>query len=100
MSSTWCVGYSRGARIFHRGTSQIAPGITVHHIGGHSSGLQAVRVRTERGYVVLASDASHFYANFEQNRPFPVVASVIEMLEGYRTLLRAGLVAAAYHSRA
>lgn len=75
-----------GRALFHRGTGQVAPGITLHHVGGHSSGLQIVRVRTARGYVVLASDASHFYANFEQDRPFPVVASVIEMVEGYRTL--------------
>jgi glyoxylase-like metal-dependent hydrolase (beta-lactamase superfamily II) len=75
-----------GRAVFHDGTSEIAPGITVHHVGGHSSGLQVVRVRTRRGWVVLASDASHLYANFEQARPFPIVANVIEMLEGYRTL--------------
>lgn len=71
---------------FHKGTSEVAPGVTVHHVGGHSSGLQLTRVRTRRGWVVLSSDASHFYANFEGARPFPVVASVIEMLDGYRTL--------------
>ena len=47
-------------------------------------GLQMVRVRTRRGFVVLASDASHFYANMEQGRPFPVLYSVAETLEGYR----------------
>jgi len=36
--------------------------------------------------VVLGSDASHFYANFEQNRPFPVVESTTDMLEGYQTM--------------
>jgi glyoxylase-like metal-dependent hydrolase (beta-lactamase superfamily II) len=71
---------------FHAGTSELAPGITVHRVGGHTGGLQVVRVRTRRGWMVLASDASHFYANFEQSRPFPVVANVVEMLEGYRTL--------------
>ena len=75
-----------GRAVFHDGGGQIAPGVTVHHVGGHTSGLQVVRVRTRRGWMVLASDASHFYANFEQSRPFPAVASVVEMLEGYRTL--------------
>jgi glyoxylase-like metal-dependent hydrolase (beta-lactamase superfamily II) len=75
-----------GRALFHRGSSELAPGVTLHHVGGHSSGLQIVRVRTMRGFVVLASDASHFYANFEQGRPFPVVASVVDMLEGYRKL--------------
>jgi len=35
---------------------------------------------------VLASDASHFYANMDQTRPFPIVWSVADMVEGYRRL--------------
>ena len=68
---------------FHDGDSEIEPGLTVHRLGGHTQGLQIVRVQTRRGWVVLASDASHFYANFEQNRPFPAVENVADMLEGY-----------------
>ena len=49
-------------------------------------GLQVVRVATRRGWVVLASDASHFYANMEQIRPFPIVWSVADMVDGYRKL--------------
>lgn len=71
---------------FHDGTDQIAPGITVHRIGGHSKGLQSVRVRTKRGHVVLASDASHLYAHFTEGRVFPVTYSVADTLEGYSTL--------------
>ena len=71
---------------FHDGVSQIAPNLTVHRVGGHSKGLQVVRVLTDRGWVVLGSDASHFYANFEQYRPFPVLESASEMLEGYDTM--------------
>jgi hypothetical protein len=36
--------------------------------------------------VVLASDASHFYANMEAVRPFPIVWSVADMVGGYRRL--------------
>jgi glyoxylase-like metal-dependent hydrolase (beta-lactamase superfamily II) len=68
---------------FHDGSSEIAPGISVHHVGGHTSGLQVVRVRTRRGWVVLASDAAHFYANIEQVRPFPIIYNLGDMLEGY-----------------
>lgn len=71
---------------FHDGASELAPGIELHHIGGHTRGLQSVRVRTNRGWVVLASDASHFYAHIEQNRVFPIVYNVADMLEGYRKL--------------
>ncbi|MFN2461702.1 MAG: N-acyl homoserine lactonase family protein, partial [Candidatus Velthaea sp.] len=69
--------------VFHDGDWELAPGITVHLIGGHTPGLQVVRVRTARGFVLLASDASHLYANIEQNRPFPIVHDVGAMIEGY-----------------
>ncbi len=68
---------------FHDGETQIEPGLSVHHLGGHTRGLQIVRVKTKRGWVVLGSDASHYYANFEQYRPFPVVDNVSQMIAGY-----------------
>ena len=71
---------------FHDGDADLAPGLSLHLIGGHTMGLQVVRVATRRGRVVLASDASHFYANMEQERPFPIVFSVADMVEGYRRL--------------
>ncbi|MCX7960214.1 MAG: N-acyl homoserine lactonase family protein [Burkholderiales bacterium] len=71
---------------FHDGDAEIAPGVSVHLVGGHTMGLQVVRVATRRGRVVLASDAAHFYANFEQVRPFPIVWSVADMVEGYAKL--------------
>ena len=71
---------------FHDGDAEIAPGVSLHLIGGHTLGLQVVRVATRRGWVVLASDASHFYANMEQARPFPIVYSVADMVEGYARL--------------
>ena len=71
---------------FHDGDAELCPGVSLHLIGGHTMGLQVVRVSTRRGAVVLASDASHFYANMEQARPFPIVWSVADMLQGYRRL--------------
>ena len=75
-----------GRVAFHDGDEDLAPEISVHHIGGHSKGLQCVRVRTQRGYVVLASDATHLYAHINEGRVFPVTYSVAETLEGYDTL--------------
>ncbi|MCL4800609.1 MAG: N-acyl homoserine lactonase family protein [Burkholderiales bacterium] len=72
-----------GRVAFHDGDAELAPGVSVHHVGGHTMGLQVVRVWTQRGWVVVASDASHLYANMEQGRPFPIVYSVAEMLEGH-----------------
>lgn len=77
-----------GRVTFHDGDAELAPGVTVHHIGGHSRGLQSVRVNTRRGPVVLASDASHYYAHIEQGRVFPLVYNVGDVVEGYETLKR------------
>lgn len=70
----------------HDGDSDFAPGISLHHIGGHTDGQQAVRVRTQRGWVVLASDGAHFYANMDRKQPFPAVFNVDDMLEGFSVL--------------
>src|SRR3546814_11593649 len=44
------------------------------------------RSNTPRGWVVLASDASHYYENMERQRPFPIVHNVADMLSGYARL--------------
>jgi glyoxylase-like metal-dependent hydrolase (beta-lactamase superfamily II) len=77
-----------GRVAFHRGDEEIAPGISVHHIGGHTPGMQSVRVKTQRGWVVLASDAAHFYEEMERSLPFAVVYHVEEMIEGWSKLKR------------
>ncbi len=64
-------------------SAEIAPGVTVHHVGGHTDGLQIVRVRTRRGWMVLASDAAHFYANMNLPNPYPLLYKVGDMLRGF-----------------
>ena len=76
-----------GQVIFHDGDGQVADGVTVHRLGGHSRGLQAVRVRTQAGWLCLASDASHFYENLFRGVPFPIVVDVEAMLDGFQRLL-------------
>jgi glyoxylase-like metal-dependent hydrolase (beta-lactamase superfamily II) len=71
---------------FHDGDAQLAPGIHLHRVGGHTHGLQCVRVATERGDVVLASDAAHLYANIERGIPFPIVVDVLAYVEALRRL--------------
>jgi len=73
---------------FHTGTVELSPGLTLHHLGGHTRGLQVVRIDTGRGVVVLASDASHYWANMEEGRPFPIVDDLSKMIEGWDTLRR------------
>jgi glyoxylase-like metal-dependent hydrolase (beta-lactamase superfamily II) len=45
-----------------------------------------VRVHTQVGWIVLASDATHLYANLKETRPFPIVYDVPRMVAGYRRL--------------
>ena len=71
---------------FHHGRSTLAPGLELVMIGGHTQGLQSVRVHTARGWVVLASDASHYYENMMRASPFPIVFNVGDMLAGFDTL--------------
>jgi glyoxylase-like metal-dependent hydrolase (beta-lactamase superfamily II) len=75
-----------GRVVFYDGEGEVAPGVTVHAIGGHSRGLQAVRVMTQQGPLCLASDATHYYENFRQSKPFPIVADMENMLAGFATI--------------
>lgn len=71
---------------FHDGDAELAPGVTLHLVGGHSQGLQSIRVHTARGWVVLAGDATHSWANIRMRNPFPVLADLTKVLEGYTLL--------------
>lgn len=72
----------------HDGEVELAPGITLHPTPGHTAGLQAVRVHTARGWVVLASDATHYFENRASNRPFSVAFHLGYMLDSFRVLER------------
>ncbi|SNQ49527.1 Beta-lactamase class B [Frankia canadensis] len=65
-----------GRVLWSDGDETLAPGVSVHRVGGHTAGLQVVRVETGRGVVVLASDASHYEDNLTQDRPYSAVDSV------------------------
>jgi len=75
-------------RVVYSGEADIGPGITLHPTYGHSHGLQSVRVHTKRGWLVIASDATHFYANLRTDRPFTTAFHLGEMLDAFRTLER------------
>jgi glyoxylase-like metal-dependent hydrolase (beta-lactamase superfamily II) len=71
---------------FYDGAAELSPGITIHPAPGHSAGLQFVRVHTRRGWVVLASDVSHFYENMEACKPYVTAFHIGHMLEGFDKL--------------
>jgi glyoxylase-like metal-dependent hydrolase (beta-lactamase superfamily II) len=73
---------------YHDGDWELRPGVTVHLAGGHTRGLQIVRVHTVRGWIVLASDAAHYLENLVERSPFPIVADVGDMLRGHELVER------------
>ena len=70
------------------GVTEIAPGIVLHPTPGHADGLQVARVHTRRGWVVLASDAAHYYEHLMTNRLFTTCFHIGQMLDSYRVVQR------------
>lgn len=58
------------------GDADLLPGLSVHLVGGHTAGMQVVRISTASGHVVLASDASHYYENIETDSPFAILHDI------------------------
>jgi glyoxylase-like metal-dependent hydrolase (beta-lactamase superfamily II) len=68
---------------FVDGSREIVPGISVHHVGGHTAGMQIVTVAHARGQAVVASDASHYYRNFEEGIPFNTLHDLPRMYAAF-----------------
>jgi glyoxylase-like metal-dependent hydrolase (beta-lactamase superfamily II) len=79
------LNYANRVRIID-GDREILPGLKVYRVGGHTAGLQIVTVETQRGTVVLTSDASHFYRNVEKGQPVQIITSLPEMLQAFETI--------------
>lgn len=60
---------------------EIAPGLSVIGVGGHTAGNLIVRVQGPAGSLVLAGDAAHTYQNLTTFTPFPVVLDVPQYLD-------------------
>ena len=73
-------------RLVRDDDEQVADGVHVVVLGGHTPGQAAVVVQTATGPVVLASDAVHFYEELERDRPFAVFADLANMYTAYDTL--------------
>jgi glyoxylase-like metal-dependent hydrolase (beta-lactamase superfamily II) len=62
---------------------ELAPGIELVEIGGHTPGQSILRVNTADGTVILASDAVHYFEEIEQDLPFTFVADLPAMYAGF-----------------
>ncbi|MEY4099004.1 MAG: hypothetical protein RL300_175 [Pseudomonadota bacterium] len=73
---------------FHNSRHDLAPGISIEPLPGHTCGLQGVRVHTARGWILLASDASHYFENVYRRRPFPLVYHTEDMVDSFGRIMQ------------
>lgn len=78
----------RGKLGLCRGSQEIVPGITVHHVGGHTMGSQIVQVETAHGPAVLASDAAKLYRHVTEEIAQSHSHSLTDQVAGYQVIKR------------
>lgn len=69
---------------------QVAPGIELTQVGGHTPGQAIVTVATGTGPVILASDAVHYYEELERDRPFAIVSNLADMYSAFDQIREMG----------
>lgn len=77
---------SQGRLRTFREVIEIAPGVRMRKVGGHTPGQSIVMVDTADGTVALASDAVHYYEEYEEDFPFAFVADLPAMYAGFDLL--------------
>ncbi|MBR1137920.1 MAG: N-acyl homoserine lactonase family protein [Bradyrhizobium sp.] len=78
-------------RLISADRETLFPGIVAAKVGGHTPGSLALQVTTERGVIVLASDAAHFWANYSRRSPFPILDSFPQALRAFDDIERLAL---------
>lgn len=72
---------------------EVASGVRLLEVGGHTPGQVMVEVQTSAGVVLLTSDAVHFHEELEQDMPF---SSMADVPQSYRVLAEVRASAAAH----
>ncbi len=68
------------------GSIEVAPGVVVTEVGGHTPGQSTVTVPTSEGVVLLTSDAVHFTEELERDMPFISVTDLPAMYRGLQAV--------------
>jgi glyoxylase-like metal-dependent hydrolase (beta-lactamase superfamily II) len=80
--------YSLDGRVrFVDGDRELLPGVSVHRVGGHTPGMQVLRVQTPAGPIVLASDAAHMAENLATDAPTSVFTDLPGVYAGFDRML-------------
>src|SRR5699024_3772482 len=70
------------------GTTEVAPGIELIEVGGHTPGQCMVKVSTRDGPVLLTSDAVHFRRELVEDMPFVAVTDLPALYQGLELVRR------------
>jgi glyoxylase-like metal-dependent hydrolase (beta-lactamase superfamily II) len=65
---------------------EVAPGVDLITVGGHTPGQAIVLVQTDEGPVLLASDSIHYMEEYEKDLPFMFVADLPGMYTAFDTI--------------
>ena len=65
------------------GDAEVAPGISLALLPGHTPGIQGVRVETEEGVYLIASDTYPLYENYEKMSPSGIHVDLKEWFASY-----------------
>ncbi len=74
---------TNGRITFVDGEFAVTPGVRIVEIGGHTPGQCVVFVDTTEGTVLLASDAVHYYEEYERDMIFTSVADLVAMYDSF-----------------
>ncbi|MEN2738382.1 N-acyl homoserine lactonase family protein [Microbacterium sp. X-17] len=66
--------------------AEVAPGIRVERVGGHTPGQLIVEIQGTAGTIILASDAAHYYDEIDLDRPYNLFVDLGELYGGYDRL--------------
>jgi glyoxylase-like metal-dependent hydrolase (beta-lactamase superfamily II) len=65
------------------GDEEVLPGIELLLCPGHTVGLQAVAVNTEKGIAIVGSDAAHIFSSYRTDIPSAVITDMIAWMKSY-----------------
>ena len=71
---------------FFEDSLELAPGVEIVEVGGHTPGQSVLIVGTDEGRVLLASDSVHYYEELEADMPFMSVADVVGMYDAFERI--------------
>jgi glyoxylase-like metal-dependent hydrolase (beta-lactamase superfamily II) len=75
--------HAAGRLDFIADRAEIAPGLTALEVGGHAPGQLVFDLGGEGGRLALATDAAHYEAELDSERPFAIFSDLAGMYRGY-----------------